>query len=643
MMSFIEDLFSGSADVETLKAKRNVRGLVRTLKNDDQNVRATAIQALGEVGDARAVEPLATLFKEEPFLVAEALKNIGMPAFDALLAGLKYEEKEIRWAAAKMLGELGDPRTTEPLLSALRDPDKGVRQVAVEALSHNPDARTLEVLKSLLNDPSLEVRTVAVETLGKAGGAQVIGALFPLLSDLDWNIRQTTAAALERMGWSPTPDETGAAYWAAKHWWSRCAECGPDALKPLTLALKDQPYSVAEAMEKLGPLAAPPLIAALHSDISDVRRAAAKSLGALKELRSLDALCAAVKDPDAMVRQLAVVALGQIGHEQALDPLLAALTDETLHTEAIKALGQIQGEQVVPTLIAHLQNPDKKAAQASIDLLGQTQDKRAGPPLLALLKNPEPEMRLAAIEALGKLGDPVAVEPLITLFHSIDGADREAAALALGRLKDSRAVPVLTAALPEADKDLLPAVTEALGLLGPSSVSALIQALRVPAARYGAADALSKIGAAAVPALLPLVQDPVVEVRHMAVEVLGHIGDDRAMAPLIGALKDESIRYSAAEALWKIGVSPELKSVVTLFRDKEQNDMLTALRSLCDAYLLKDAAAIAELEPRVRQIGFELNRRGGVPAMQRLFDEVQARDGAPRAAKLWNGIGDWRS
>ena len=36
------------ADIDTLKAKQNVRGLIRALKSEDQNVRNTAIEALGE-------------------------------------------------------------------------------------------------------------------------------------------------------------------------------------------------------------------------------------------------------------------------------------------------------------------------------------------------------------------------------------------------------------------------------------------------------------------------------------------------------------------------------------------------------------------------------------------------------------------
>ncbi len=643
MLSFFEDLFSSSDDVETLKAKRNVRGLIRALKNDNQNIRNAALEALGEIGDPRAAEPVAGFFPQEPFLVAKILKGLGTPGFEVLLANLHNEEVDIRWAAAKVLGETGDPRVTEPLLALLQDPNKQVREVAVDALGRTPDARVVAALTPLLHDPDVTIRQIVIETLGKAGGAPSVALLTPALLDTNWSIRQSAAEALEHVGWAPAPDETGAAYWAAKRWWSKCVECGPHALRPLTLALNDHPFSVAEAMEKLGALALPPLMEALRSPEPDVRRAAAKSLGVLKEFRSLEPLCAALQDSDTMVRQLAVAALGQIGSERALEPLLAALLDDTLREPATKALRQLKGELVVPALLATLQSPNRKAAQAVLGILNQLQDRRAVKPLLALLQDPEPEIRWAAIEALGRLGDPQAVEPLLAVFQSGDTPHRVAAAQALGQIKDSRVVPVLIAALGEPQKDLQAAIGDALGKFGPQSVGALVAALANPALRYNAADALVKVGGAAVAALLPLMQHSDVDVRHTTIEVLGLIGDDRAMGPLIAALKDEAVRYSAAEALWKIGVSPELKSVVTIFRDKESSDMLAALRALCDAYILKDNATASQLETQVRHIGVELSRRGGVPAMRRLFDQLENRDGAARVAKIWVGIGDWQA
>jgi len=45
-------------NVEKLEKKKNVKGLIKALRHEDVHVRWSAAEALGEIGDARAVEPL---------------------------------------------------------------------------------------------------------------------------------------------------------------------------------------------------------------------------------------------------------------------------------------------------------------------------------------------------------------------------------------------------------------------------------------------------------------------------------------------------------------------------------------------------------------------------------------------------------
>ena len=74
--------------------------------------------------------------------------------------------------------------------------------------------------------------------------------------------------------------------------------------------------------------------------------------------------------------------------------------------------------------------------------------------------------------------------------------------------------------------------------------------------RRRAALAAGRIGdPAAVPALVPLLQDPEPEVRQMTAFALGLIGDALAVDPLLAALKDPEpvVRGRAAEALGQIG------------------------------------------------------------------------------------------
>jgi len=79
-----------------------------TLPDKDYWVRKHAVEALGDIGDSRAVDPL--------------------------IEALKYKNEYVRVDAAIALGKIGDNRAVEPLTNALRDKDSYVRSNAVEAL-----------------------------------------------------------------------------------------------------------------------------------------------------------------------------------------------------------------------------------------------------------------------------------------------------------------------------------------------------------------------------------------------------------------------------------------------------------------------------------------------------------------------------
>jgi hypothetical protein len=99
----------GPPNVEKLEAKGNVKGLIKALGYEkDADVREAAALALGQVGDAHAMEPL--------------------------IAVLKDSTGSERWAAASALGEIGDARAVESLINTLGDKDGEVRRAAADAL-----------------------------------------------------------------------------------------------------------------------------------------------------------------------------------------------------------------------------------------------------------------------------------------------------------------------------------------------------------------------------------------------------------------------------------------------------------------------------------------------------------------------------
>ena len=86
-----------------------VEPLLAAIKASDQHVRRAAIEALGKIGDGRAVEPLISALMDHDVCQAatEALVKIGNPAVEPLIPALKHTSTEVAKAAAEVLERLG--------------------------------------------------------------------------------------------------------------------------------------------------------------------------------------------------------------------------------------------------------------------------------------------------------------------------------------------------------------------------------------------------------------------------------------------------------------------------------------------------------------------------------------------------------
>ena len=134
-------------DVEALQASRDVDGLIAALGyQKDKNIRLKAAQALGHVGDDRAVAPLLAAHFDVSWSVHEAagaaLAQIGAAAVEPLLNALEDNNREVRVNAARALAEIGDDRAVAPLTALLADDHERVRQEAAEALKTLEAKRT---------------------------------------------------------------------------------------------------------------------------------------------------------------------------------------------------------------------------------------------------------------------------------------------------------------------------------------------------------------------------------------------------------------------------------------------------------------------------------------------------------------------
>jgi HEAT repeat protein len=191
-----------------LRAPAEIEPLIRALHDPDLGVRTAAAQALGELGDTAAVLPLLTLVRsaatpEVRAAAISALPGLGdRGAVEALLEALADKNDEVSRAAAQALGVLGDGRAVGPLAAIVEDATRTdlLRYDAARALAALGDAQGVPTLVRALSDSDAFLRQVAAQALGELKAKEAIPALRQALTDADEGVRTKATEALAALG-----------------------------------------------------------------------------------------------------------------------------------------------------------------------------------------------------------------------------------------------------------------------------------------------------------------------------------------------------------------------------------------------------------------------------------------------------------
>ena len=357
-------------------------------------------------------------------------------------------------------------------------------------------------------------------------------------------------------------------------------------------ALKDEDWALREdAATLLGdfgdPRAVAPLMEALHDEDRAVRDAAT---GALRKIgpAAVPALIAALQDPNGNVQEIAVAVLKDLPDPRAVDPFIGCLTNKNwiVRMHAAKGLGIVGDPRAIAHLVSSLTDQVKAVRVDATDALA-----RIGRPaltsLLAALRHDAWVLRLHACEALGKIGAEEAVEPLCrAMLQDRDTAVRQDAAKALGGIRSPMALDALTAAL--TDLDVRPFAVEALGRLkDPRAVETLIDVVT----GKGRPVNVRKIAACGSESGELDIEE--MEVQIFAIGGLAEIGDDRAIEPLIRALKDTRLRAASAAALGRMGLRVAAPLLAAMKTETDSNILFHA-RAIMSAVGWRPAATMKE-------------------------------------------------
>jgi HEAT repeat protein len=167
-----------AADVLSVHGPEAVGPLLARLSDEAQRVRIQAARSLGRIGDPRAVEPLLAMLRrkaDDEMLLKES-KLLGRPLMrtpdgGAVDPGAPMCAAQERVAAAEALGRIGDRRAVGPLTAALKDPYGEVRRDATVALWAIRTPRDAGALRAALRELVKDVRAgqVRLETVSGSG------------------------------------------------------------------------------------------------------------------------------------------------------------------------------------------------------------------------------------------------------------------------------------------------------------------------------------------------------------------------------------------------------------------------------------------------------------------------------------------
>ncbi len=315
-----------------LRDRAAVPSLIAALDKGDEFFQAHVAEALGRIGDPRAVEPLMAVLRAGGFCdrsamaAGTALARIGKPAIGPLIAELKNEKTQI--ATSISLQEIGEP-AVEPLLEAFRKGNANVRCIAGIALAKIKDPAAVQGLIGMLNDGDRQLREDVLMHIGDAQDPCVIMPLLRVVENAEEDVNIRNAALI---GLWFVPDARAIA-----------------PLKWILLSEKEN-VLVINAGGLLGRIPGPEplgiLIDCLKNNKDSVRRmGAVNGLGDVKEARAYALVVAALDDADSDIRWQAARSLGFRGEVKALASLKKvadAVPRENVREAALEAIKRIE-------------------------------------------------------------------------------------------------------------------------------------------------------------------------------------------------------------------------------------------------------------------------------------------------------------
>jgi HEAT repeat protein len=391
-----------------------IHDLVALLDGDPDAARAaaTALAGLEQDAEPDLLRALRESDSERRLLLLPIVGRRSSATEDIIVC-LEDQNPNVRALACDALGRIGDDKAIPVLFSRLADEDARVSQGAVAAIQaiggQEVERQAIEAARS----PNARIRRPALRILAYFGSPTTLGLFLEAMQDGDERVRDVAANGLAAID---EPQAVGALLKASSHASPRTratavralgqTDANDDVRAHLLLALSDEDawvrYYAVQALSRRGDRSSAERIAALLTDpAGHVRVAVVDALARLRGDKCLDALHEALASGDVDVARAALVGIGIVRSQASLPRLNHAAKegDPATRLVAICAIAEYRTAGVIPALIEAASDPDDSVRAAAINLLSERPDAEATRALVSLFDNPSVRDRAIALLA----------------------------------------------------------------------------------------------------------------------------------------------------------------------------------------------------------------------------------------------------
>ena len=417
-----------------LRSRAAVERILPLADSRDDVLREATLQALAEIGDARAERELSTfpivssaderakaasrylLFARRQAEAGQkdACVRICRNLIDKLAAP---QESQVRSEALSLLFETLGKDAVDELVQAMDSPDRQYRAHALELAASVPGQEATEKWLGRIPAVSLEARADIIDMLGARGDKTALPLILENLKNGEKAVRLAAIPAAFKLGGR---------------------EALPNLMPLLSAGDDEETVLVKQALLGAPGEAAVTLAAGAFTDAPPLAKKALIEVLTARQARAhADLIWEAVKNGNEVVRPAALAALESVvrGDDlpRTIDLLLAATSPaevSSLQNALAAAAGLISDPESRADLILTALGKEKGARRADlIRPLARIGGAKALQAVAAETNSPDPQVRTGAVYALSQWPDMGASEALLDIVRT--AADRKYGYLAL--------------------------------------------------------------------------------------------------------------------------------------------------------------------------------------------------------------------